>query len=104
MKKLTDYGGAFLKADNVMSETDEFEVTDVKEVEETDRTALTLSLKRGEATFDFDLNQTNIKFLVSKGYVEAETLKTHKICFKKVLVRNPKTNMEVEGLRICEIK
>ena len=34
MKKLTDYGGAFLKADNVMSETDEFEVTDVKEVEE----------------------------------------------------------------------
>lgn len=104
MKKLTDYGGSFLKAANVLSETDLFEITAVAEVEESDRTALRLSLVKDDSKFDFDLNQTNIKFLVSKGYVEAETLKGHKIAFKKVLVRNPKTNMEVEGLRVCDIQ
>ena len=104
MKKLTDYGGSFLKAANVLNDTEQFEVTDIAEVKEDDRTALRVSLKKGEAEFDFDLNQTNIKFLVSKGYVEAESIKGHKLCFKKVLVRNPKTNMEVEGLRICDVQ
>lgn len=104
MKKLTDYGGSFLKAANVLSDTELFEITNVAEVKEEDRTALRISLKKGEAEFDFDLNQTNIKFLVTEGYVEAPTLKGHKIAFKKVLVRNPKTNMEVEGLRICAIE
>ena len=105
MKKLTDYGGSFLKAINVVSDTDLFLITNVAEVQEEDRTPLRLSLKANEtAEFDFDLNQTNIKFLVSKGYIEAESLKGHSISFKKVLVRNPKTNMEVEGLRICDIQ
>ena len=104
MKKLTDYGGSFIKAANVENDKDAFEIVAVAEVEETDRTALRLSLVKGASTYDFDLNQTNIKFLVSKGYVEAEKLTGHKICFKKVLVRNPKTNMEVEGLRICDVQ
>jgi len=104
MKKLTDYGGTFLKAQNVVNEKDLFEIISIKEVEEDDRNALRTRLKKGEAEFDFDLNQTNIKFLTSKGYVEAESLITHKISFKKVLVRNPKTNMEVEGLRICDVQ
>ena len=104
MKKLTDYGGSFLKAANVLNDTELFEVTNIAEVKEDDRTALRVTLKKGEAEFDFDLNQTNIKFLVSKGYVEAESVKGHKLAFKKVLVRNPKTNMEVEGLRICDVQ
>ena len=104
MKKLTDYGGTFLKASNVVNETELFEITNIAEVKEEDRTALRVSLKKGEAEFDFDLNQTNIKFLTSKGYVEAPSVVGHSISFKKVLVRNPKTNMEVEGLRICNIQ
>jgi len=104
MKKLTDYGGTFLKANNVVNEQDLFLITNIAEVKEDDRTALRLSLKKGEAEFSFDLNQTNIKFLTSKGFVEAESVVGHNISFKKVLVRNPKTNMEVDGLRICDIQ
>lgn len=111
MKKLTEYAsGNFLKANNVESDKDEFIVTDVEEGKGKDKAkgteydVLRLTLERNNQEYDFDLNKTNIKFLVSKGYVEPLTLVGKKICFKKALVRNPVTNMEVEGLRICDVK
>lgn len=107
MRKLSEYAsGSFLKAINVQSERDEFVVTDVIETkrEGTNEDVLRLTLEQGEQEFDFDLNKTNAKFLVTKGYTEPLTLVGKKLSFKKALVRNPKTNTEVEGLRICEVK
>jgi hypothetical protein len=110
MKKLTDYAsGNFLKAVNVNSDKDEFAVVNVEETKGKDKSGkeyevLRLSLQRNEVDFDFDLNKTNINFLVNKGYIDPLTLVGKRICFKKALVRNPMTNVEVEGLRICDIK
>ena len=108
MKKLTEYGGNFLKANNVTSEKDIFVVTEVQETKAKDKTGkeydvLRMTLEKDGIEFDFDLNKTNIKFLVTKGFIEPMTLVGKKISFKKALVRNPQTNTEVEGLRICDI-
>lgn len=106
MKKLTEYAsGNFLKAVNIESDKDAFVVTNAEEVKATDgREALRLTLERNGIEYEFDLNKTNIKFLVTKGYIEPMTLVSKKLYFKKALVRNPKTNMEVEGLRICDVQ
>lgn len=107
MKKLTEYAsGNFLKAINVQSDKDEFLITEVEETkrEGTDEDVLRLTLTNNGIEFEFDMNKTNTKFLVSKGFVEPLTLINKRLCFRKALVRNPKTNIEVEGLRICEIK
>jgi hypothetical protein len=65
---------------------------------------LRATVERNGIEYDFDLNKTNIKFLVALTYVEPLTLVGKKIYFKKALVRNPKTNVEVEGLRICKVE
>jgi tmRNA-binding protein len=110
MKKLTEYAsGNFLKAVNVSSEKDAFIVTNAEETKAKDKTGkeyevLRLTLENNSVEYEFDLNKTNIKFLVSKGFVEPMTLVSKKLFFKKALVRNPNTNMEVEGLRICDVQ
>lgn len=106
MKKLTEYAsGTFLKAVNVSSEKEAFTVTDAEEVKSNDgREVLRLSLENNGLEYEFDLNKTNIKFLVGKGFIEPLTLVSKKLYFKKALVRNPKTQMEVEGLRIFDIQ
>lgn len=110
MKKLTEYAsGNFLKAINVNSDKDEYVITSAEETKSKDKAGkeyevLRLTVQRDEIEYDFDLNKTNIKFLVSKGFVEPLTLVGKKLCFKKALVRNPQTNMEVESLRISDIK
>lgn len=109
MKKLTEYAsGNFLKAVNVTSEKDEFMVTDVEETKDKnskgeEREVMRLTLTKDNIDFDFDLNKTNAKFLVGKGFIEPMSLVGKKMKFKKALVRNPNTNLEVEGLRIYEI-
>ena len=110
MKKLTEYAsGNFLKAVNVTSEKDEFAITDVEETKGKDKQGkeyevLRLTLINNGTEYEFDLNKTNIKFLVTKGYIEPTNLIGKKICFRKALVRNPQTNQEVEGLRIYDVK
>lgn len=109
MKKLTEWAsGNFLKAVNVESEKDAFVVVNADETKAKDKQGkeyevLRLTLQKNEIEYDFDLNKTNIKFLVTKGYIEPMTLVGKKLFFKKALVRNPQTNVEVEGLRICDI-
>ena len=109
MKNLSEYAsGNFLKAINVQSEKEEFMIDLVEEIESQYKkeTVLRLTLKNPEgAEFNFDLNKTNAKFLVTKGYDKNPLLLVgHKLSFKKVLVRNPNTNREEEGLRISDIK
>lgn len=109
MKKLTEYAsGNFLKAVNVPSENDLFPITDIEEAKGKDKAGkeydvMRLTLQHGETEYDFDLNKTNAKFLVNKGFIEPTALIGKKLRFKKALVRNPNTNVEVEGLRICDV-
>lgn len=110
MKKLTEYAsGNFLKAINVNSDKDEYVITNAEETKAKDKSGkeyevLRLTVQREEIEYEFDLNKTNIKFLVNKGFIEPLTLVGKKLSFKKALVRNPQTNMEVESLRISDIK
>ena len=109
MKKLSEYAsGNFLKAINVKDEKEEFLIDHVEEADSQDKksTVLRLTLKNPEGTeFEFDLNKTNAQFLVTKGYTDNPLLLVgRKLAFKKVLVRNPSTNREVDSLRISDIK
>ena len=110
MKKLSEYvSGNFLKAINVTSEGDAFVITEVNEIKDKDSQGrdterIRLTVQRNSVEYDFDLNKTNTVFLVNAGYTEPTTLVSKKIYFKKALVRSPKTNQEVEGLRICKIE
>ena len=110
MKKLTEYAsGNFLKAINVKDEKESFLIVAVEEPKRKDKTgkeyeALCFTVEKDGTEFDFDVNKTNAKFLVNKGYDDPLTLVGKKIYFKKALVRNPNTNMEVEGLRICDVQ
>lgn len=99
--------GNFLKAINVRSEEDAFVCTNVEETSDRDdkeKTIVRLTLERNENDFLFDLNKTNIAKIVDTGIKSPKALIGKKIYFKKALVRNPKTNKEVEGLRIWKIE
>lgn len=99
-----DYiSGNFLKADNVDSESDEFECTNIIEVEEDERKRLRLSLERNENEWEFDLNKTNARKLQELGVKTPQQIVGKKIRFKKALVRNPQTNKEVDSLRISKV-
>lgn len=110
MKKLTEYSnGNFLKAVNVSSDKEAYIITDVQETKAKDKMqkeydVLRITLECNSMEYDFDLNKTNIKFLVAKGYIDPMTLMGKKLFFKKALVRNPTTNLEVESLRISDIQ
>lgn len=101
-----DYiSGNFLKAVNVNSEEDAFVVLAVEQGTEPDGQGkrIRLHLQRNEIEYDFDLNKTNSAKLKELGSESPKTLIGKKIYFRKVLVRNPKTNMEVDGLRISKL-
>ena len=98
--------GAFLKAVNVDSEKDAFVCTnaeifkDMRDNSERPR----LSLERNGQQYEFDLNKTNSVKAKELGATSTRKLIGKKIYFKKVLVRNPQTNQEVDGLRIHKIE
>ena|SRR3990167_7588648 len=96
--------GNFLKAINVNSETQQFVCTDVGTFEREDMEGLRLTLDSNGMEFDFDLNQTNAKKLKELGCKTPKEVLGKTLFFKKALVRNPKTNMEVEGLRVFKIQ
>jgi hypothetical protein len=100
-------GSSFLKAINVNSENDSFQISKIEEVsdmkdEDIKRPRLTLD-KDGKS-YIFDLNVTNAKKMKELGVVNPNALVGKKIYFKKALVRNPQTNQEVDGLRIYKVE
>lgn len=102
-----DYtSGAFLKAVNVNSEQDAFSIKDVEEFEDLrdNTTKPRLTLVKGDKEFIFDLNKTNAARLKELGVTGPAALKGRKLYFRKALVRNPKTNTEVDGIRIARIE
>jgi len=98
--------GAFLKAVNVNSTNDAFACINVEIFvdprDNSERPRLTLEWK--DQQFEFDLNKTNAVKAKELGVERPKDLVGKSLYFKKVLVRNPRTNQEVEGLRICKIE
>jgi hypothetical protein len=96
--------GDFLKPVNVDSDKDAFVCVAVNIETMEDRSVPRLTLERNAKEFAFDLNKTNSVFLKNSGIPNPKALVGKKLYFKKALVRNPKTNLEVEGLRISKVE
>jgi len=97
--------GSFLKPINIDSEKDAFVVITVDVFNDTDGSSRPrLTLERNSKQFDYDLNKINSVFIKNSGVNTPKQLVGKKLYFKKVLVRNPKTQLEVEGLRIVRVE
>lgn len=95
--------GNFLKAANVENEGDAFVVKEVSEFERDGVPSIRISLERNGNDWDFDVNKTNAKKL--QEFVKTpKELVSKKLYFRKALVRNPKTNQEVESLRVTKVE
>jgi hypothetical protein len=96
------FTGNYLTADKVESENDPFVVINVesKTDDRDDVLKLRLTLEKNEVSLIYDLNKTNANKLKEIGIKTPRQLISKKLYFKKVLVRNPQTNKEVESLRI----
>ena len=99
-------GSTFLKADDVEHDGQEFVITSVENFfdDRDNHNRIRLNLENQEEKFMLDLNKTNANFLKSQSIATPKELSGKIITFKKVLVRNPKTNKEVDGLRINSVK
>jgi len=95
--------GDFLKASDVDSEKDAFACVSVETIDRDGKLQIRLNLQRNERDYAFDLNKTNAKKLKELEVKAPKEAIGKKIYFKKVLVRNPKTNVEVDGLRIWKL-
>jgi len=95
--------GNFLKAIDVNSQEDAYVCVDIEQVDRDGVAQIRLHLERNEKEADFDLNKTNAKKLKDLGLASPKAVIGKKIYFKKALVRNPKTNAEVESLRIWKV-
>ena len=94
----------FLKAIEVKSEEDEFVCTSINIfTDENNSQRPRLELERNKTKWIFDLNKTNAKKVSELGVQTPRQLIGKTIYFRKVLVRNPQTNQEVDGLRISKI-
>ena len=98
-------GNNFLKPIHVVSESQSFICTDIEIVEDavTKVPRPRITLEFNEIAYEFDLNKTNSSKLKELGVKVPRQLIGKKVYFKKVLVRDPKKNMEVDGLRIHKI-
>ncbi len=95
-------GTNWLKADLVKSELDAFVVVNA-ELEDKESPQPLLSLQHNKVDFKFTLNISNSKKCKELGIKQPADLIGKKLYFKKVLVRDPSTNKEVDGLRIHKI-
>ena len=99
-------GGCFLKAEDVENDEQIFIVKKVESVfdDRDDQYKVRLELESKGITFLLDLNKTNANFIKEHGVKKPIDLMEKKITFKKVMVRNPQTHKEVEGLRIKSVE
>lgn len=98
------YISNFLKAADVEAEDQPFVVISMEEIENRGEKAIRLHLETKEIKYAFDLNKTNAVFLKTKADIKhPKDIVGKKLYFKKVMVRNPQINQEVEGLRIHKV-
>lgn len=94
----------YLKAINV-NDDDKFVIINVEDHnEDNENPKLRLQLEINEKKYLFDLNVTNTNKIRDLGIESPRKMIGKTLTFKKVLVRNPQTNKEVEGLRIDKIE
>ena len=99
--------GAFLKAEDVASQAQPFIVEKIEETvdDRNGQDVLRPHLKNeNDVTYLFDLNKTNARALQNAGVNSPIELMGKVIKFRKVMVTNPTTKKEVEGLRIGEVR
>lgn len=99
----------FLKPEMVQTENTPFIVINIEAVTEKDTkgndiTKPRLMLENSSVMYEFDLNKTNSSKLKELGIQTPRQLLAKKIYFKKVLVRNPASNKEVDGLRVWKVE
>ena len=93
----------FIRAVDVKTENDAFVVTKVDHINLDGDNKIRLSIRGEGKDYTFDLNKTNAAKCKELGMLSPNALVSKKLYFKKALVRNPKTNLEVESLRIYKI-
>lgn len=93
----------FLRADDVESISQLWDVIDTEQVEYDGTRKIRLHLKREGRVFLLDLNKTNTIFLKEQGLKHPADIVGCKVSFRKVMVHNPTTNKEVESLRIVKV-
>jgi hypothetical protein len=100
--------GNFLKSEHVENDNQAFICMKIESVidtrNESNEKRLRLALESKNINYDMDLNKTNAAKCKELGIKAPKELIGKKIYFKKVLVRNPKINKEVESLRIWKIE
>ena len=105
-KELGSWGGFlgsnFLSAEDVKDENHIFVCIAVEFDAENERPILVL--ESADIKSKFSLNVTNSNFVKDAGIGSPNDAIGKKITFKKVMVNNPQTHKEVEGLRIKSIK
>lgn len=97
-------GSNFLRSEMVKDEDHTFTVVGAEQHERDGDVSLWLHLESIPLKVTFDVNKTNAKKLQELGAANPKDLIGKKIYFKKVLVRNPKTNQEVESLRVYKLE
>lgn len=99
------YINNFLKASDIDSENQPFVAAAVEEVENRGEKSVRIHLEESETKYLFDLNKTNAVFLKTKANIKhPKDVVGKKVYFKKVMVRNPQINQEVEGIRIHKVE
>ena len=105
--QISDWGDyineSFLKAADVKGPEQVFAVVNIEEVGDIDSKTLRLTLESSGSKYLLDLNKTNSVFLKNNGISHPNAVVGKKISFKKVIVVNPSTHKEVEGLRIASV-
>ncbi len=96
-------GTNWVKADVVKSESDAFVCVNT-ELEDKDNPQPLLTLQHNEEEYKFTLNVSNSKKCKELKITKPADLIGKKLYFKKILVRDPSTNKEVDGLRIHKIE
>lgn len=97
-------GGAYLKAADLTDEKLGYVCMEVKAAVVDSKPIVRLVLALNGKEYLFDLNKTNAKKSKELGITSPSKCLGKTFFFKKVLVRNPKTNQEVDGLRISAVK
>ena len=95
-----DFGGKYLKAQNVENNTDKYVVVAVDSEMQNEKTTLILTLEREGSTKLFGCNATNEQAVQAVCPDSPNQAIGRVITFEKERVRNPGTNQMVDGLRI----
>lgn len=95
-----DFGGKYLKAQNVVSDKDKYVIVAVGSEVQNDKTTLILTLEREGASKLFGCNTTNENAIMTVCPESPNQAIGKVVTFDKERVRNPGTNQMVDGLRI----